>query len=224
MRGSTRGRSELARRVSARRCSGDHRRNVATPRRVCARASQPARRSAYGRRRTIRARTIRSVGHSARLAHDASHATRSRRSSDHAGRNHVPTAITGALARPSRACARSGAHESRNLLIRGKAFQLELREQGLAVDRDLECAAFRFDELDFDLRKSPLELRGQTGRLRQIVSLNAVLNRDLHRRLRLSSFVRRIMAQAARSFNAASAPRRKNSADSSAEVHCHGEC
>jgi hypothetical protein len=82
--------------------------------------------------------------------------------------------------RPSRA------HQTRDLLVRRKPFQRELGEHGLAVHRDLECSAFRFDQLDFGLGKGALEFSGQTDRLRQVVSLDAVLNRDIHGWIRWS--------------------------------------
>ena len=75
----------------------------------------------------------------------------------------------------------SCAEETRDLLVGREAFRRELREHELAVDRDLERAALRLDQIHLRVRKRALQLRGQTDRLREVVSLDAVLHRDLHR-------------------------------------------
>src|SRR6185369_6224489 len=74
----------------------------------------------------------------------------------------------------------SRAEQARNLLVSGEALQRELRVHELSVDRDLERTALRLDELDLGIGERALDLGGQTDRLRQVVSLNAVLDRDLH--------------------------------------------
>jgi len=74
----------------------------------------------------------------------------------------------------------------RDLLVGREALERELREDEPAVDRDLEGAAFRRDALDFGTRERGLEFSGQTDRLGQVVSLDAVLDRDLHRTLWLA--------------------------------------
>jgi hypothetical protein len=76
-------------------------------------------------------------------------------------------------------------------LVGGEALRRELRVHERAVDRNLECAALRLDELDLGIGESALDLGGQTDRLRQVVSLDAVLDRDLHRRASIFARQRR---------------------------------
>jgi len=70
--------------------------------------------------------------------------------------------------------------EVRHLPVGGKSFQRGLREHESPVDGDLEHAALAGDEFDLGIRKSGGDFRDQTGRLRQVGSLHAVLDRDLH--------------------------------------------
>jgi hypothetical protein len=67
-----------------------------------------------------------------------------------------------------------------DLLVGREAAELELREDLLAVHRNLEGAPLGFDELEARLGEDLLELSDQTGRLRQVVSLDAILNPDFH--------------------------------------------
>jgi hypothetical protein len=61
-----------------------------------------------------------------------------------------------------------------------EAPELLLREDQLAVDRDLEDAAGAGDQLGTDLRL-PLDRIRQTGGARLVVSNHAVFDRYLHR-------------------------------------------
>lgn len=70
--------------------------------------------------------------------------------------------------------------ETRDLLVRGKAPQLEFGEDPSPVDRNLEGTTLGFDELTPDSRETLLEFGDQTGRLGQVVSLHAVLDPDFH--------------------------------------------
>jgi len=76
---------------------------------------------------------------------------------------------------------RSGEQQVRNLLVLREPLLRLLREDELAVDGDLEDPASRLDELDLDVGVERLQLGGQTDRLGLVVSLHAVLDRDLHR-------------------------------------------
>ncbi len=69
-----------------------------------------------------------------------------------------------------------------DLLVLGEAIRRLVRVDGLAVDVDLEDAAHALDERGGD---AVLALDGglQTGGLGEVVSLAAVLDRDVHRRL-----------------------------------------
>ena len=74
------------------------------------------------------------------------------------------------------------AQELGDLLIHGEAPELGLREEQLAIAADLEHAAGATDELDLEGRVIGPEFGGQTGRLRQVVSLSAVLDSQVHLR------------------------------------------
>ncbi len=82
----------------------------------------------------------------------------------------------------SRARLRPGSlvEQLRDLPVGGESLQRRLREDQAIVHRDLEDSAPSFDELDVDAGKGGLQFGGQTGRLRQVGSLHAVLDRDLH--------------------------------------------
>lgn len=67
-----------------------------------------------------------------------------------------------------------------DLLVRGEALRRELREHRTTVHPDFEGAAPRLDQLDLRLGVQGLDLGGQTDRLRLVVSLDAVLDRDAH--------------------------------------------
>lgn len=81
---------------------------------------------------------------------------------------------------PKRVLEPSEAEEIRNLLVGGKAAELELREDKLAVEAHLEGASAGLHELDLGLGNGLLQFSGQTGRLRGVVSLNAIFDADLH--------------------------------------------
>jgi len=72
------------------------------------------------------------------------------------------------------------AEHLRDLLVGRKSFQAGLREDESSVDGDLENPTFRRHEFDLCPGKCLLKFGGQTGRLRQVISLHAVLDRDLH--------------------------------------------
>lgn len=78
---------------------------------------------------------------------------------------------------------RSAFHLLGDLLVGGKALQRLLREQQSAVERDLEDATLGRDQLDLGTREGGLQLGGQTDRLGGVVSLDAVLDLELHGRL-----------------------------------------
>lgn len=67
-------------------------------------------------------------------------------------------------------------------MIGGKASELCLRENKLAVHFDLEAAAAAFDALDLRIGKGGQDLSGQTGRLRGVVSLQAEFDGYVHGR------------------------------------------
>jgi hypothetical protein len=67
-----------------------------------------------------------------------------------------------------------------NLSIHRESVDFQFREDQAPINRNLKGASARFDALDFGIRKSGLDLGSQTDCLRQIVSLHAVLNDDLH--------------------------------------------
>jgi hypothetical protein len=78
--------------------------------------------------------------------------------------------------------ARSLEEELGDLLVRRETAERQLREDLLAVERDLERALVALDELGVDLvvGQRGLQLGDQTGRLGQVVSGHAVLDADLH--------------------------------------------
>jgi hypothetical protein len=55
-----------------------------------------------------------------------------------------------------------------------------LRENQLAVNRDLEEAAGRLHQADFDVGKGLFQLSRQTGGSRMVVSDNAILDNHMH--------------------------------------------
>jgi hypothetical protein len=87
--------------------------------------------------------------------------------------------------KPSRSIRRlpgSVQQQLRDLLIGREAALLELRENLVAVLEDLEGPCGTGFELDFDgfVLECLLDFGGQTGRLGQVVSAQAVFDADLH--------------------------------------------
>ena len=76
------------------------------------------------------------------------------------------------------------AEQGRDFLVGGKAIEAQLREDELAVDRDLETAARALHQLHLEAGDHFLQFGGQTGRLGQVVSHAAVLDSGVHYRSR----------------------------------------
>jgi len=68
----------------------------------------------------------------------------------------------------------------RDLLVGGEPPALQLGIDALPVDADLEGAATRLDQFDGDVPEGLLQFGSQTGCLREVVSLDAVFDADLH--------------------------------------------
>ena len=81
---------------------------------------------------------------------------------------------------------RSSGHEDQvgDLLVGGEAILRHLGEDLFALQGDLEDPPGALDQLDLGVRVSSLDLGGQTDRLGLVVSLRAVLDRELHGDLR----------------------------------------
>ena len=75
---------------------------------------------------------------------------------------------------------RDSEQEVGDLLVLREAVLGPLREDESTVDRDLEDPAAALDQLDLDVGEGLPELGGQTDRLGAVVSLDAVLDRDVH--------------------------------------------
>ena len=65
-------------------------------------------------------------------------------------------------------------------MVGGETIRLQLREDGLSVDGHLKGAATALHGFDLRVGEGLLDFGGQTGRLREVVSLGAVLDANFH--------------------------------------------
>ena len=73
-----------------------------------------------------------------------------------------------------------GPDQARNLLVLGEPIFALLGEDQTIVDGHFEDTAAGLDQVHLGIRVGLAQLGSQTDRLREVVSLHAILDRDLH--------------------------------------------